>query len=586
MRLLSSRIKHFRYHLARVEALPQNALLGVLTGIITAVVIALFQEFIALLTAYFTGTESGFGFAMLPWFIRLLLPFVGAVMVIALGMINHRKYQRIGVTHVIERLDWHQGKLYFGNFVHQFIAGALVIATGHSVGREGPAVHLGAAAASLMGKRLRLPNNSLRILVACGGAAAISATFNTPVAGVIFAMEVLLVEYTVGGFLPVILASSCAAIFSQSLYGSTPVFAIPALNIEPFHELPLVIVTALSAGLLGTLYCRLIIFTTHKSQLWPAWHKLLAAAAITGVLGIFAPDIMGTGYSTVNQLIGSVQPLSFLLVLLACKMVATTLSIGLSVPGGLIGPVLFLGAVIGALVARLAQFLPGDESYNTALLVIIGMGAMLGTVLQAPLTALMTILEMTRASELPFPALVGIVIATLMGSLLMNRKGIFEQTLDVWGFDRLRNPLHQALSREGVTSLMNHDLQVVQRIYTPETLATTLAHSRQWLLVQDGDHLRVLMESHGVMALLAQRSTDFGIGLENGTEATIDLMTVPAQRYETHHIQPQASALEAINLMDRLNIDTLYVQELRRGKPVAPPLGVITRNTLQHRLQL
>lgn len=429
------RIRPFRHQLANVDSLPQLAVMGVLTGLITTMVIALFQQFIAVMTGLLTNEAEGLAFESLSWPVRLLLPFAGALLVMAIGLIscNYRRYQRVGVVHVIERLEQHNGRLRPGNFLYQFFAGAVVIATGHSIGREGPAVHLGAAAASIMGKCLRLPNNSLRILVASGAAAAISATFNTPVAGVMFAMEVLRIEYTVGGFLPVLLASATAAVIIQSVYGYAPAFVVPPITIDAIHELPMVIAIGIAAGLLGALYCRLIVITNRRTRHLSPYIKLLMAAIVTGLLAIPSPAIMGEGYDTMTILAQGTKPLSFLIVLLVCKMVATTFSIGLGVPGGLIGPALMTGAIIGALVADISLLVPDFATHSTGFLVTVGMSAVLGAVLQAPLTALMTVLELTRNPELPFPALVAIAIATLIASLIMQRKGIFEQLLDACG---------------------------------------------------------------------------------------------------------------------------------------------------------
>ncbi len=427
-----SHLKRFRHKLADIDALPQLALLGLFSGSVTALIIVLFRELIFRLSTLFTGSANDSVFLSLPWQLRLLLPLAGMILVIAISALSHRKHHRIGIVHVIERLTWHQGRFYPGSFLHQFFAGALVLATGHSIGREGPAVHLGAASASMLGRYLHLPNDNLRVLVACGSAAAISATFNTPVAGVIFAMEVLLIEYTVTRFLPVLLASACAATLTQFIYGSDQAFIVPPLTINPVDELPLVIIIGITMGLLGTLFCRAIIVSNRRVIHLPPAARLMLAALITGLLAIPAPAIMGSGYNTITTMMVDFHPTLFLLILLGCKFIASVTSIGLGVPGGLIGPTMFIGAAGGALVTSLVDTIPWLESGSAGFHVMVGMSAMLGAVMQSPLTALVTVVEMTRNPELLFPALVAIVIATLIARLLMKQKGIFEQILDTW----------------------------------------------------------------------------------------------------------------------------------------------------------
>ena len=152
--------------------------------------------------------------SMAPW-LRALLPLLAVTIV---GVLLYRQKptaRKLGVGHVIERLTYHQGRFPLRNWLNQWWVGVVVVLGGLSAGREGPAIHLGAAAASGLGQQMRLPNNSLRVLVACGTAAAISASFNTPIAGVIFAMEVVMMEYTLMSFMPVILASTMGALVAQ-----------------------------------------------------------------------------------------------------------------------------------------------------------------------------------------------------------------------------------------------------------------------------------------------------------------------------------------------------------------------------------
>ena len=160
-----------------------------------------------------------------------------------MGLILHLlkpKDRSVGVVHVIERLDYHQGFLPLKNAAVQFVTAAISLLSGHSVGREGPSIHLGAAAGSSLGRSLRVPNNSVRILVGCGVAAAIAAAFNTPLAGVIFAMEVVIMDYTVIGFTPVIIAAVSATTLTRITFGDDTAFTLPDLDINSVQELPIV----------------------------------------------------------------------------------------------------------------------------------------------------------------------------------------------------------------------------------------------------------------------------------------------------------------------------------------------------------
>ncbi|CAM3576920.1 chloride channel protein [Parendozoicomonas haliclonae] len=580
-------LNRFRHKLATLEALPQLALLGLIAGIVTALVIALFRELITLLTALFINDPTGLAFEKLPWQVRLLLPLGGAVLIIGIAQFSHRKYHRVGVVHVIERLDWHQGRLLMGNFLNQFFAGAVAISTGHSIGREGPAVHLGGASASLMGQCLRLPNNSLRLLVSCGAAAAISAAFNTPVAGVIFALEILLLEFSVTTLLPIMLASACAATLSQWFYGAQQGFQVPPMTVNPIDELPLVIMLGIAMGLLGTLFCRLITFSNKKTLHLSPKVRLLLAAAVTGILAVPAPAIMGVGYDTINLLMQESQLPFFLAVVLGCKLAATAFSVGLGVPGGLIGPTLFIGGIGGALVATLTSQAFGLKTGNEGFHVMLGMSAMMGAVMQAPLTALVTVVELTRNPELLFPSLVAIVIATLIASLLMNHKGVFEQILDSWGFDRVKDPLRQALGKEGVVSMMEARVLPLDRYQPFSTLKDKLIDSTEWLLIYDDMRPKAIMACSEALRLLEQPDEDLLIDAAlNQKTGQLDLMRIPAHRMETGAISPRSTALQALELMTSRQIDSLYVCADKNNKTNPQPLGIITRESLQQHYRL
>lgn len=222
-------LDRFRARLAHADALPQLAILGCISGLLTGLIAIAFRlSFELPLTLLLpNGSES---FEALSPGTRFLLPVLGALII---GLLVHRfkpEQRVLGVGHILDRMQHHQAQLPAANALLQFIGAALALLTGHSVGREGPAVHLGAASSSLLGQQLQLPNNSLRTLTACGVAAAIAASFNTPLAGVIFAMEVVLMEYTITGFIPVILAAVSGGVLSRIAFGTQPAFAIPIID--------------------------------------------------------------------------------------------------------------------------------------------------------------------------------------------------------------------------------------------------------------------------------------------------------------------------------------------------------------------
>lgn len=186
------------------------------------------------------------------------------------------------------------------NALVQFITGVIALASGQSGGREGPAIHLGAAGSSLIGHYMKLPNNSIRVIVGCGAAAAISASFNTPIAGVIFSMEVIIMEYTIAGFIPVILASVVAAVMNQLVFGSATAFDVPSVSMASLLDLPILVVEGAFIGVIAAVFVKMLLTTTRYAP-EKIWMRLLIAGALTGSTALVAPQILGIGYDTVNM---------------------------------------------------------------------------------------------------------------------------------------------------------------------------------------------------------------------------------------------------------------------------------------------
>ena len=251
-----------RERLATLDALPLLALLGILAGLSAGLVILLFRLLVEMTLHLFLigGPED---FESLSPVVQGALPLTMAAL---LGTAFHylsREDRRTGVTYVIERFNLFQGALSLRSLLVQFFGAAATLIGGLSMGREGPAVHMGAAGSSLLAQWARLPNNSVRILTGCGSAAAISASFNTPIAGVIFAMEVIMMEYSIGTFIPIILASVVGAAMTRAVYGHEPAFAVPEVQLGSLLELPYVV---LCGALFGVLAAALIYATRRFYQ--------------------------------------------------------------------------------------------------------------------------------------------------------------------------------------------------------------------------------------------------------------------------------------------------------------------------------
>ena len=428
--------------LKRHRRLLRISAMGLASGIAAGVSVLLFRWLIEEGQALFLPGHAVGNYEALPVWERIVTPLVGGL---ALGFVFSRlapEHRQVGIAHVIDRLHSNLDnpvRLPLPNLLVQFFGGIAAIVFGHSVDREGPGVHIGAAVAS-QGRRL-LGDNAEEsfILAACGAAAAIAAAFNTPLAGIVFAIEVLRVRYRVERYLPVIMAAVVGAVLSQIAYGPTPAFDIPPLHLGSLSELPFMVLVGLLTGVASTVFVGLIRQTARLSAGWSPLVAFPLAGLVTGLLAVEAPQIMGISYDSLERMLRGELLAPALLVIIGAKLLATGLSVGLRVPGGLIGPAFVIGGGLGAATHFLATgWYPGLAS-SASFYALVGMAAMMGASLRAPLAALTALLELTWNPGIILPGMIAVISAELMNNLVLGQDSVFTALLKVQGSEAALN---------------------------------------------------------------------------------------------------------------------------------------------------
>ena len=315
-------------------------------------------------------------------------------------------------------------------------------------------IHVGAACASQLGQALRLPNNSLRTLVACGVAAAIAASFNTPLAGVVFAMEVILLEYTLASFAPVILAAVVATLLSRIVFGAAVVVAVPDLQLVSLLELPWIVLLGVVIGGFAALYVAGIVRLDRWSRPWPVALRTTLAGVLCGACAWVAP-ILGLGYDTVEAALLGQLTLAVLATIVVAKLVATIGCAGLAVPGGMIGPMIVIGATAGGALGIIGHTMVPQWSAPPAFYATLGAAAMMGACLHAPLAALTAVLELTGNPNTLLPGMAAVVTALLVARAGFRQPALFVGLLRQRGLVYRVEPLTIALDRIGVAAVMD-----------------------------------------------------------------------------------------------------------------------------------
>jgi CIC family chloride channel protein len=367
------------------------------------------------------GQDGWVGSGHLPWLgigFFVVIPVIGGLIYGPLISRFAREARGHGVPEVMIAVAENGGRIRPQVTVVKALASALCIGTGGSVGREGPIVQIGAALASSLGQWVRMPEKRLRVLVACGAAGGISATFNAPITGVFFAVELILRDLSVEAIFTIMLSSMLADVIARVFFGSAPFLTeLPAgIELDHIANYLLVALLAAIAGLLGILF-KTVLYKTEDvcDRLWgqrPEWARPAVGGIVLGLLLLAVPQLYGVGYPVMYAAFAGHYALWFLLVLAAGKMLACSLTIGIGGSGGVFAPSLFVGATSGMAFGLIVQQTIGTAVGHPALYAIVGMGAVFASAARAPLTALASTVEMTGDFTLTLPVMLAVAVGT------------------------------------------------------------------------------------------------------------------------------------------------------------------------------
>ncbi|GAA3575588.1 chloride channel protein [Amycolatopsis ultiminotia] len=389
-----------------------------------------------------------------PWFL-LLAPVVAGLVY---GPLVHRfapEARGHGVPEVMYAVAERGGRIPAQVSAVKALASALTIGAGGSVGREGPIVQIGSALGSALGRFARLPESRLRVLVACGAAGGIAATFNAPLAGPFFAMELILRDFAAESFGAVVLASVTASVVGRAVLGNVAFLDLPPFTLRNPVEYLLFVVLGLLVGACGVLFTRVLYLIEDVcDRLWrgPEWLRPGVGGLFLGGLLLLLPQMYGVGYPVLQNAVEGKYVLAFLLVLLVGKMVATSLTIGIGGSGGVFAPSLFVGAMAGTAFGIVAHAWLPSLTASPGVYGLIGMGAAFAGAARAPITAVIVLFELTGQYTVILPMLTAIVIATAT-SRVLSRDTIYTLKLRRRGVDLDRSPSERRLAGTTVAAV-------------------------------------------------------------------------------------------------------------------------------------
>ena len=456
------------------------AILGILVGLAGGFGAVGFRYLII----FFQSISYGSGASLLdvvkevPWYSRVWIPALGGLVVGPLVYFLAREAKGHGVPEVMEAVAIKGGVIRKRIVLIKSMASAVCIGTGGSVGREGPIVQIGSAIGSTIGQLFKVSGDRMRTLVGCGAAAGIAATFNAPIAGSMFALEIILGDFGLATFSPIVISSVTATAISRHFLGDMPAFIVPAYELVSAWEFPLYAVLGLFCALIAVTFTRVLyrLEDTFDAIKFPEYLKAAVGGLILGVMALLFPHILGVGYGAIDLSLSQMIPWWFMFLLILCKILATSITIGSGGSGGIFAPSLFLGAMTGGFFGMVIHHVFPGATASPGAYSVVGMGAVVSATTHGPLTAILMLFEMTGDYKIILPLMITCIISTLAGSRLL-KESIYTLKLIRRGVDIRAGKEVNVLKSIPVKDVMNPDVETLPENLSMEKLFGRISKS-------------------------------------------------------------------------------------------------------------
>ncbi|SHE33182.1 chloride channel protein, CIC family [Desulfacinum infernum DSM 9756] len=559
----------FARFLRRFRVSDQTFLIGVavLIGVVVGCGTYVFELMLK-------GAELFFFHTLPAWLgegrhVWVLAPFAGGALLAPFILAFPKEATEDGVPATMVAVALRNGFMKWSQAVLRMVMSAITLGSGGSAGSEGPIIQIGSALASGIGQTLRVSGNRLRIIAACGAAAGLASIFNAPIAGVLFALEVVLGEFNVSSFSPIVIASVVATAFSRAFLHEESLLHLPFHESFRAAEIPLYALLGMAAGIVSVVFTK----TMHGMERFfhhrvggPRALKPALGGLVVGLIGLGCPEVYGYSYEPILQAINGEMLLGALALLVAVKVVATAFTLGSGGSGGILCPSLFIGATLGSFLGMVFQHFFPELVLSPGAYGVVGMGALLGAVVQAPMMAIIMVFELTNEYTVILPMMAACIIATVV------HKGLAHGSIYTLGLARKGIDINAGREMGILSSLTVRDILEPEAVTLPATASYDAV--LQKLLKGSGNYVYVVDEQgslEGVISFTDLKEFVFEEGL-NGLVLARDLANK-----DLVYVTPDETLASSLNKFSFIDMEQLPVVEVNGARRLR---GVLTRSRL------
>ncbi len=506
-----------------------------------------------------------------PWYWVLIIPAIGGLIVGPIIYFFAPEAKGHGVPEVMQAIFLKGGRIRPRVAVIKAFASAVTIGTGGSVGREGPIVQIGSSLGSTIGQFFKVPTNRMKTLVGCGAAAGIAAAFNAPIAGALFSLEIILMDFAVAQFSPIVISSVMATVVSHAFEGDFAAFQVPHYQLVSPQELFFYLILGILSGVFSYAFIKVL----YAFEDWfddlkkiPEYLRPLLGGIVIGAIGIFVPEIMGVGYDTINFALNGNLIWSAAVGLVFLKIFATSITLGSGGSGGIFAPSLFMGATLGVFFGGLMHQLFPTITASPGAYALVAMGGMVAGTTRAPITAIIIVFELTNDYHIILPLMITAIISTIISSYF-TRESIYTLKLLRRGIAIKEGSDVNIMKSIFIRSIYEKDFPVIhpQDNFNYVINKIVQTRGREFPVVNDNDEIVGVITVNTVKDFLFEKD-----------ELKDVLIAADIMLPNLETVTLDDNCHTAIEKMRKLDFETLPVVENENSRKI---VGIVTMKDIQ-----